>query len=317
MMPLTREQRRRVRRTHLKFQGITGKTRESYRRALLDFFAYLRRQRIRRPKTFRLLDFHLGEYINECFQEGEPLTYAGHALSGFHRFYPDSRGQLRTAWQYFNNWQRCHEPKRALPLTVTLVRAMAAKALLRRRPRLAVTFLVAFSIFLRTGEFLTLEFKRIFIPADHSVAVVGLENTKSSRRKRAKESVVIRDRPLIRFIAAVKSRCRRSARVYPHSSYRFKRDMQGTLKRLGVQDKRFQGYSFRRGGASWYFLKTGRLDSTVVRGRWQSEKTARIYIDDAAAELGRVQNDFRALKVDALAKQLPLLMKRYCLASGR
>ena len=38
------------------------------------------------------------------------------------------------------------------------------------------------------------------------------------------------------------------------------------------------------GGASWHFQLHGLYDRTVEHGRWASVKSARIYINEAAAE---------------------------------
>ncbi len=48
-------------------------------------------------------------------------------------------------------------------------------------------------------------------------------------------------------------------------------------------------YSFRRGGATWHFLSGGKLEETLLRGRWQSFSTVRIYLQDAAATLIQLQ----------------------------
>ncbi|CAK0908660.1 unnamed protein product [Prorocentrum cordatum] len=51
----------------------------------------------------------------------------------------------------------------------------------------------------------------------------------------------------------------------------------------------FSWHSCRRGGASEWFLRTKRTGLTLVRGRWASSLTARIYVEDALANLARVQ----------------------------
>ena len=42
-------------------------------------------------------------------------------------------------------------------------------------------------------------------------------------------------------------------------------------------------YSLRRGGASWDFLQHQSMERTLLRGRWQSTSSARIYLQDATA----------------------------------
>ena len=62
----------------------------------------------------------------------------------------------------------------------------------------------------------------------------------------------------------------------------FRREFRTLTAGFGVQGL-FQPYSLRRGGATWHFAAGKSLDATIVRGRWQSSKTARIYIEDAVA----------------------------------
>ena len=56
------------------------------------------------------LDYTLAEYLNCMHQEGEPVSAAGHALSGIKRFIRELRIQLPTASQYSRNLQRGHRP---------------------------------------------------------------------------------------------------------------------------------------------------------------------------------------------------------------
>ena len=42
--------------------------------------------------------------------------------------------------------------------------------------------------------------------------------------------------------------------------------------------------AFGGGGASWHFQLHGLYDRTVEHGRWASVRSARIYINEAAAE---------------------------------
>ena len=48
-------------------------------------------------------------------------------------------------------------------------------------------------------------------------------------------------------------------------------------------------YSFRRGGATWDFVVAQNIEQTLLRGRWASTSTARIYLQDAAATLSHLQ----------------------------
>ena len=61
------------------------------------------------------------------------------------------------------------------------------------------------------------------------------------------------------------------------------------LAGLGIADVGYKPYSLRRGGASFDYRQHGVVSRTTLRGRWNSAKTARIYITDAMAVLAAVK----------------------------
>ena len=48
-------------------------------------------------------------------------------------------------------------------------------------------------------------------------------------------------------------------------------------------------YSLRRGGVTWNFLQHGSMEKTLLRGRWQSTSSARIYLTDSVAAVSLLQ----------------------------
>ena len=64
--------------------------------------------------------------------------------------------------------------------------------------------------------------------------------------------------------------------------------------RLGLAAEGFRPYSLRRGGATFDFRSHGQLSRTVVRGRWNSARTARIYINEGVGMLTQLRLDSRA-----------------------
>ena len=47
----------------------------------------------------------------------------------------------------------------------------------------------------------------------------------------------------------------------------------------------FSAYSIRRGGASFAFAQGASLDELLIKGRWQSQRTAPLYLDTGRAAL--------------------------------
>ena len=60
----------------------------------------------------------------------------------------------------------------------------------------------------------------------------------------------------------------------------FRKQFSQHLLELGIGRVGYKPYSLRRGGATTSFLETGNIGMVTVAGRWQSQNTARIYIND-------------------------------------
>ena len=72
------------------------------------------------------------------------------------------------------------------------------------------------------------------------------------------------------------------------SSKQFRHELDRLLTALELQSFRFRPYSLRRGGATAEFKRTSNVEALMVRGRWQSLKTAKIYLQEGLSELARM-----------------------------
>lgn len=77
--------------------------------------------------------------------------------------------------------------------------------------------------------------------------------------------------------------------LFGGSSNQFRRQLQSVLNVLQLGDYNFTGYSLRRGGASHAFANGQTFDQLLIRGRWQSVRTARQYLDSGRAALIQLQ----------------------------
>ena len=182
-----------------------------------------------------------------------------------------------------------HVPVRATPLTFDIVKAMAAACLRLNRADLAILLLVGFLCFLRTAELLGLRVKDFQLIKSHHIFIIALTSTKTSCKKRAAESITSKDKVIFAIIEEFIRFKAPDAPIYSKAPKEFRREFTEILTFLGIDELGFMPYSLRRGGATWHFAKYNSFDQTVVRGRWQDSKTARIYIDDARATLVHVR----------------------------
>ena len=77
-----------VPRGHVKYEGVTQRTLQRYRRQVLRFFDYMDAYNIALPRSPDEFDYVTGEYINHLYQDMDPYGYAGDFLSGIRRFLP-------------------------------------------------------------------------------------------------------------------------------------------------------------------------------------------------------------------------------------
>ena len=293
-----------VLRGHVKYEGVTQRTLQRYRRQVLRFFDYLDTYNIAWPQSPDEFDYVTGEYINHLYQDMDPYGYAGDFLSGIRRFLPRWRNHTQSAGQYFRNWRRSLSFRQALPLPADVILGIAGVALADGRPRVAVAFLVGYVGLLRTTELLNLTPSQLHFLRNDSSVVVSLPDSKGAKRQNNPEKVIISDPQIAKALAQVVRSLGPADSLVGMSA----KDLAGLLKKygnfLGIYDERLTLYSLRRGGASWHFTTYQNLDATRMLGRWQWERTARLYIDGAVAELVNAQLTQRGARRASAARHV-------------
>ena len=281
-MTKVRKKKKPVQGLGLKYRGISSRTRQRYERQITVFFNYLTRHSITLPSTYRKLDELLSSYVDHMFLDDEPIGYAGDLISAFSRFLPGCRLLIPVTRLWFRNWQREVVRVRALPIPAKVVKGLAGMALALGRRDLAALIPLGFLCVLRTGELLALRPADITFSPFGSKAIVQLLQTKTSGPNT--EETVLED---AKVVQALKDACKDvqpQEPIYTRPSRFLGEDLRWLASLVGFKHKRFTPYSLRRGGATWHFHKFGSLNKTCMAGRWKHERTAKIYIDGAAAE---------------------------------
>lgn len=268
--------------TTLQFLGLQPRSLRCYKKALRNFFTWLDEEEIPLPSKFRELDLLVAQFLEHLWMDDAHLTYAGHTLSAFRRFYPQLRFRLPTAKQYFANWKSSHVCKQAVPMPAEVCMAIAGVAMDVQEFRFAATILVGFLAFMRTGEMVSLQMEDIALFVPEGKIILALPSTKTSKKQM--ESVAITDP----FVCSLLFELQRSspqgslAAVTPNI---FRAKLAQFCSFLNLAPCGFSAYSIRRGGASFAFASGEPFDQLLLRGRWQSVKTARIYLDTGRASL--------------------------------
>jgi integrase len=163
----------------------------------------------------------------------------------------------------------------------------------------AVALCVAFDGMLRTGEMLNVKASDVVISADSLTAVVSLGLTKGGKRRGVEETVVLDDPLVVSLLTVLLTSRKGGQKLIPLSQAKFRHMFAEALKKLDLEEIGFKPYSIRRGGATWYLNATGSMSKVCVKGRWSSEKCARIYVNDGLTTLAKLAFSRKANKLCA------------------
>ena len=270
---------------HLKHVGIQKKTLERYELGTRRFFKWLRSNRLTMPRDLKELDELAGEYVNELYMDDRPLHWAVDFTCGIKRLYPKCSRDLHTTTGYIKNWQRSTKRKRALPLKRDIVLALAALAILKRKPRLGIILLLGFNGLLRADEMVNLTFGQVQVLKPDTL-IMTFDDSKGAKRKNEVESVMVKEATLVPVVKRLKQGKKEDARIYQGTYRELGQDLVSLSAQIGLQHDNLTTHGIRRGGATWFFSETTSYDLTQQHGRWENAKSAKIYINSAMAEVG-------------------------------
>ena len=234
-----------------------------------------------------LLDYAVTNWVESMWNKGAPLYQVSDALCGLHFFEPWSKGHLNNSWKLFSVWRRAEIPSRAPPLTSRLVYSLAVYCIAHHDVCMAALFLLGFFGLLRTGELLKLRACDLLISGTR--VIVRLEHTKTGQRKGLTEVVHVQDMFTVEVLRCLyqlrqDSQCL-EAPLWRYNGSAFRNRFNFYCAKFFLQKYAFRPYSLRRGGATHYFQTTRSMEATLVMGRWESQKSARIYISDGLSFL--------------------------------
>ena len=287
-------------------------TKKRYEAALKRFFDFLKFEGIILPKKKVALDDLVSEYIEHLGSSGEGRALASDTLASLQNFEPHLKGHLVNAWRLLKVWNQNEIPNRAPPIPESVLEALVGRALLHEDHRFALSLLLGFYGMLRSGEILGLRPQQVEAPSDNGPAIISLGMTKGAKRQGAAESVTITVQEVVRRLRQWKSSTDLTL-VGPAQAWRTK--FSEYLVALGLEPFQFRPYSLRRGGATFWFGKHGSFDRLLIQGRWQAQKTARIYINSGLATLAEMNiptkklRGFQSVYRKSCSQPLPILSR--------
>lgn len=286
----SKEQRRAIRQNlgPLRQLTVQPKTRDRYNKALEKFFLFLRERELVLPRQRMLLDPLVSEYLEYLWSNGDGRSLASDTVAALQDRDPHVKGTLGGSWRLLKTWAANEIPSRAPPMTEEALRTLVGHALFHHRHQFALSMLLGFYGLLRTGEILSIKSKDISQANASSVAVISLGLTKGGQRVGAAESVAISERETLRRLWQWKAHAKPGDSLCP-APHVWRKLFNQTIESLSLADYEYRPYSLRRGGATFDFQHHGQLDRLLIQGRWQSSKTARLYLNQGLAVLAETQ----------------------------
>lgn len=262
--------------------GISEKTRKGYLTALQRLMPAL--EGVSTPSQ---LDVAVAHWLENAWEDGETLYVVSNALCGLHFFEPLTKHCIPTAWRLFATWRKLEWPSRAPPLTASIVKSLANYALTHKDLFFAALLALGFFALLRTGELLSLRGSDIL--CGEKQLILSLKGTKTGQRNAADETVAVEDPFTILIVQTalevLQSHNATSQRLWEFSQQSFRNHFEAYMQRFHLDHLQFRPYSLRRGGATHLFQMSGSMELALVKGRWSSNKVARVYIADGLSKL--------------------------------
>ena len=186
---------------------------------------------------------------------------------------------------------------RVLPLSPLVLLGMAGLAARLQLRDVAAGLLICFDGMLRSGELYNLTVGDI-----HAVLRLGL--TKSGKRTGREEMVVINS---VVAVAWLRVACQGRSLQEPllrRGADHFRKCFKLFLQAFSLDNLLLNVYSLRRGGATWDFLSHQSMERTLLRGRWASTSSARVYLQDATALVAHLRLDDSQVRLATSAAEI-------------
>ena len=288
---------------------VSKETLVRYKTQTQRYFAWLDEEERELAENLPDLDESLVDYLEYLWGTGEPRSAAANCLCGLQHLLPRIKRNIPEAWRIYGAWQSREEPARAWPFNRQEACALAQTALDLVDFRMAFMVWIAFVVYLRPCEIVYRCFGDFAWADGGQALVIHLGYTKGGKRRNTQEQVVCRDPYALLLFALISEDRQPHELVYPEGMARSRRQFSTLLSSLGLDAYPFKPYSLRRGGATHAFMECKSYSAVMETGRWMGLRTAKIYINEAAALLAKrgLRESVRAT-IDRQAAKLVALM---------
>jgi len=268
--------------------SLQPSTLSRYRDAVFQFLDWCTENNYDATTTEELDDL-LTDYLHELYEDngGVGKTTASHTIFGLLKYLPRCSGHLPTAMASLQGWLKLRPSTSYPPLTWELAVVLACHLTSQSHLRQGVGLLLSFDCLLRVGELVGLrkcdvaDSGDMRLGAEYRGTALRLRHTKTGPNQWVQvENSAVRD--LLRCV--VRSTVRSTDLLFPFSAASYRTKFKGACADLGLSSL-YVPHSLRHGGATRLHLLGRSLEDILMRGRWQSTKSARRYIQAGRALL--------------------------------
>ena len=267
---------------------VQPSTRKRYSKATDAFLRFLSSEDQVLPRDKALMDPLLCDYLEHLWATGAGRALASDTLAGVQDMQPNLKNHLPGAWRLLKAWHNNEIPNRAPPLPEHILQSMAGWAFFHGHISFGVSLVIGFYTMLRTGELLGLRASHMSSSPGHRQVLISLGLTKGGKRHGAAESVILGLESAVTLVKQWKAKAS-LATPLAVTPKQWRSLFSKCLEELKLTKFEFRPYSLRRGGATFWFGKHQSLDQILVQGRWHTQKSARIYINEGLATLASMK----------------------------
>jgi integrase len=242
------------------------------------------------PDDLDELDDVLLDYIHELYESGVGKSHANLTVYGIYTFMPELKGMLPRSAAAVRAWNKTKIGDSYPPLSWELTVAIAVQMTRAYGIAYGIGVLLSFDCLLRVSELVNLRVRDVAddgdkrISSEHKGMILRLRQTKTGPNK----WVEVLDGDCIALMRYWMKNKSRDAYLFPFATYTFRRKFKQQCALLGLSPL-YVPHSLRHGGATRYHhVKKWSVEDVMHRGRWQSTKSAKIYIQSGVAMLMHV-----------------------------
>jgi len=234
----------------------------------------------------RDLDELLTEFLHFLYLNNGSKQTGNNTLYGLMMKAPNLKGKLPLSRLAMRGWDKLQPSVAYPPLTWPITVAIAARMAQRGQILQAVATVLSFHCLLRVGEMTQLRRQDVALADDARLGVDGFGGALRLRRTKTGRNqwVTLVDKDILALLTLVCRDLQPNDRVFPFSPASFRRTLRSACLDLGIQTP-YVPHSLRHGGATRLHMQGVPVEDIMLRGRWQSSKSARHYIQSGQALL--------------------------------